>query len=182
MGKREAKVALFWFGKANALYVATRIIDSNMKTETSLLRNRRREAAFSIAEVTCGMAILGTVVAALMTGFTSGMFTMQMARENLRATQIMLERMETIRLYSWDQVCSNGFITTNFTAYYDPNSTNQGTAYTGSITLTPAPISSSYSNEMKLVKVKLDWKTGNLSRTREFSSYISRNGIQNYIY
>jgi type II secretory pathway pseudopilin PulG len=153
-----------------------------MRTKLSWSQSCRKAAAFSILEATFGMAVLGTVVAALMSGFTSGLFTMQMARENLRATQIMLERMETIRLYSWDQICSNGFISTNFTAYYDPNSTNQGTVYTGSIILTAAPLSSSYSNEMKLVKVRVDWKTGNVPRTREFSSYVARNGIQNYIY
>ena len=90
--------------------------------------------------------------------------------------------METIRLYSWDQLSTN-FVTTNFTAYYDPNSTNQGTVYTGSILLTQAIIEqSSYSNDMKLVKVRVDWKTGNMSRTREFNSYISRCGLQSYIY
>jgi type II secretory pathway pseudopilin PulG len=143
---------------------------------------RRKRAGFSLAEATIGLGIMGTLVGALMSGFTSGLFTMQMARENLRATQIMLERMETIRLYSWDQISSNSFITTNFSAYYDPNSTNQGTVYTGSISLTTAPIGSSYSNDMKPVKVRLDWKTGNLNRTREFNSYISRCGLQNYIY
>src|SRR5512136_1579143 len=89
-------------------------------------RLRRWAAGFSLVEVTIGMGIVGTLVGALLSGFTSGLFTMQMARENLRATQIMLERMETIRLYSWSQINSNGFITPTFTAYYDPNSVNKG--------------------------------------------------------
>jgi uncharacterized protein (TIGR02598 family) len=143
-------------------------------------------AAFSLVEVTCGMAIVGTVVAALMSGFTSGIFTMQMARENLRATQILLERMETIRLYSWEEINTitpTPFIEPNFTASYDPlGAPNQGVTYYGTITITNAPVSSSYSNDMRLVKVTLTWKTGNLERYREFNSYISRSGIQNYIY
>ncbi len=47
-------------------------------------------------EVTIGMGVIGTTCAALLTGITSGFFTMRMARENLRATQIILEKVETI--------------------------------------------------------------------------------------
>src|SRR3954464_142977 len=76
-----------------------------MKTKFSLSAAKRRMvAAFSLVETTVGMSILGTVAAALMTGVTTGFFTMQLARENLRATQIMLEKVETIRLYTWDQI------------------------------------------------------------------------------
>ena len=122
------------------------------------------------------------LVGALLSGFTSGLFTMQLARENLRATQIMLERMETIRLYSWDQVNSNGFVSPTFTAYYDPNSSNPGAVYAGTMEISDAPISSTYSNDMKQVTVKLNWMTGGLHRSRQFTSYISRCGLQNYIY
>jgi len=145
---------------------------------------RRRLAAFSLAEVSVGVAILGTVFAALLTGFANGMFTMQMARENLRATQIMLEKMETIRLYSWDQINSNGYIASTFTAKYDPQATSdhQGVTYAGTMLITNAPLSTSYAANMKLVVVTLNWKTGKLNRTRQFKSYVSRYGMQDYIY
>jgi type II secretory pathway pseudopilin PulG len=131
-----------------------------------------------------GVAILGTVFAALLTGFANGMFTMQMARENLRATQIMLEKMETIRLYSWDQINSNGYIASTFTAKYDPQATSdhQGVTYAGTMDITDAPLSTSYAANMKLVVVTLNWKTANLNRTRQFKSYVSRYGMQDYIY
>ena len=151
-------------------------------TALNFCRLRRRTAAFSLVEATVGLGILSTLVGAIMSGFTSGLYSMQLARENLRATQIMLERMETIRLYSWDQVNRPGFISTNFSAFYDPNSVNKGVTYTGTMTLSDATIGSSYSNDMKCVTVRLDWKTGNLNRNREFTSYISRRGLQNYIY
>jgi hypothetical protein len=109
---------------------------------------------------------------------------MRMARENLRATQIMLEKVETIRLYSWEQIKQPGFIPPTFTATYDPNggTNSQGLTYQGSLTISDAVIDSSYSNDMKKVTVRLNWKTGNLDRSREFSSYISRYGLQDYIY
>lgn len=140
-------------------------------------------AAFSLVEVTIGLGIIGVVIVGLFSGFSSGFFTMRMARENLRATQVMLEKVETIRLYSWDQINTPGFIPATFQATYDPQSTNaQGLTYSGTMTIIAAPISSSYSNELKLVTVRVNWKTGGLDRNREFSTYIARNGLQSYIY
>ncbi len=146
-------------------------------------RFRRKVAAFSLTEVTVSMGIIGTSMMALFSGFTSGFFTMQMARENLRATQIMLEKTETIRLYSWDQVVHTpGFIPAAFTAPYDPNSTNSGIIYNGSVRIDPVPLATGYSDEMKMVTVSLNWKTGSIDRNRSFTTYIARNGLQNYVY
>ena len=130
-----------------------------------------------------GMGILATTVGALMSGLTYGFFTMKIARENLRATQIMLEKVETIRLYSWDQINTPGFIPTNFVAYYDPNSPdNPGQTYYGTLTITNSNISASYADDLKLVTVTISWQTGGLTRTREFKSFISRYGLQDYVY
>ena len=155
-----------------------------MKIKQAISGGRRAsQTGFSLVEATVSLGIIGTVVVALFSAFTSGFMTVQMARENLRATQIMLEKMETIRLYSWDQVNAAGFIPPTFTASYDPNSTNaQGLVYSGHLTIIPAPISSSYSNDMKQVTVQLNWKTGALDRSRKFTTYICRDGLQNYIY
>jgi len=90
-----------------------------IKLSTSSLV-RQKLAGFSLIEATIGLGIIGTVVGAMLSGIANGTFTMRMARENLRATQIMLEKVETIRLYSWDQINSNGFIPTTFTNLYDP--------------------------------------------------------------
>jgi prepilin-type N-terminal cleavage/methylation domain-containing protein len=146
------------------------------------VRRRLNQSGFSLVEVTVGMAVIGTTSIALFSGFTSGFFTMQMARENLRATQIMLEKTETLRLYSWDQINTVGFIPPTFSARYDPNSTNAGIIYSGSITITPCSLPTTFSNDMRTVTVNLNWTTGQLPRSRTFSTYISRNGIQNYIY
>src|ERR1051325_3009125 len=92
-----------------------------MKIKLSLSsRFSQKLAAFSLVEAVVGMGVIGTVVGALMSGITTGTFTMRMARENLRATQIMLEKVETIRLYSWEQIKTPNFIPSSFTATYDP--------------------------------------------------------------
>jgi|SRR6185436_19423159 type II secretory pathway pseudopilin PulG len=148
-----------------------------------LISRKRRQAAFSLVEVTVAMGVIGTTAGAMLTGIAGGFFTMQLARENVRATQILLEKVETIRLYDWDQINTPGFIPTNFVSAYDPNSSNQGLNYRGTLTIGDATsVTSSYASEMKQVTVRLDWKTGNLDRTRTFTTFISRDGLQNYIY
>lgn len=154
---------------------------SVLPTATATAR-RRKIAAFSIIEVTVGMGVVGTSMAALFSGFTTGFFTMQMARENLRATQIMLEKTETLRLYSWEQINTPGFIPAAFTNSYDPNAQNKGVNYAGTLTVANAPISSSYSNNMKQVTVTVNWTTGSLNRSRSLTTYVARNGLQSYIY
>src|SRR5829696_3567077 len=143
-----------------------------------------------------GMGILGTAVGALFSGITAGFFTVRMARENLRATQIMLEKVETIRLYSWQQVTNTyptNFIPTTFTAKYDPitQPSSSGLIYDGEVTITPVNGAEmagwggtipNYTNNMRAVTVKLRWKTGNVDRHREFKSFISRYGLQDYVY
>lgn len=156
----------------------------NLVTNSSPRLRRKLTAAFSIAEVSVAMGIIGTASVALFSGFTTGFFTMQMARENLRATQIMLERTETLRLYNWDQVTLPGFIEPTFTEKYDPNATSgaQGLTYSGTVRIDPVPLTTAYSDDMRMVTVTLNWKTGEINRNRSFTTYIARNGMQNYVY
>jgi type II secretory pathway pseudopilin PulG len=153
-------------------------------------RKRRMAAAFSLVETTVGLSIVATVGGAMMTGITSGYFTMQMARENSRATQIMLEKVETIRLYTFDQINNNNyngtglpFIPRSFTNYYDPNGViSHGLAYRGTMSITNAPFTATYGGNLKQVTVTLNWKTGNLDRTRTFQTLVAKDGLQNYIW
>ena len=59
------------------------------------------ELAFSMIEILVAMVVLGIMFVSLYSGFSSGFAVVQLARENLRATQILQEKMETIRLYTW---------------------------------------------------------------------------------
>ena len=148
-----------------------------------LISRAKRQAAFSLVESTVALGVLGTTATAMLTGLTSGFFTMQLARENVRATQILLEKVETIRLYDWDQINSNGFIPPTFTSYYDPNSSNSlGLVYQGTMSISAAPVTNTYADSLRQVTVSLNWKTGNLNRSRTFTTFIARDGLQNYIY
>src|SRR6266508_4273052 len=58
--------------------------------------------AFAIAEVLVSVALMAIVFVSLYLGMSSGFAVTKLSRENLRATQIMLERLEGIRLYNWN--------------------------------------------------------------------------------
>jgi type II secretory pathway pseudopilin PulG len=146
---------------------------------------RRGWAAFSIMEILVAVAIIGVLFFTLYSGITFGFVTIQLARENLRATQILQERMETIRLYNWDQVNSNDFMPTTFTAtFFVTNQfiTNAGLTYTGTVVVSPAPLSEGYSNDLRQVTVELKWLSSNKPRTRSMTTLVSRYGLQNYVY
>ncbi len=60
--------------------------------------DRGAEAAYTLAEVIMGAMMVTITFVSLYAGMSTGFAVTKAARENLRATQIMLERMEGIRL------------------------------------------------------------------------------------
>lgn len=123
------------------------------------------------------------MLVSLYTGISSGFTVVQIARENLRGTQILQEKMETIRLYTWDQITSPGFIPTNFTDVFFPGTQSaSGLIFTGQVTIASAPVTESYSNDLKLVTVEVNWMSAKVKRTRSMTTLVSRYGLQHYIY
>ncbi|MEW6306314.1 MAG: type II secretion system protein [Verrucomicrobiota bacterium] len=138
--------------------------------------------AFTLPEVMISVAIIGIMFVTLYGGISSGFGIVQLARENLRATQILLEKMETVRLYSWDQVNSNGFIPSTFSASFYPGATNSGIQYSGTISVTNVSFTEAYSGDLRQVVLKVQWTSGQVVRNREMRTFVSRYGLQNYIY
>ena len=156
--------------------------------------------AFSLIEVVFAMTLVSVLFVSLYGGIASGFGLVNLARENLRANQILVEKMETLRLYSWDQINSNGFIPATFSDRFFPSvitnlveangnvSTNvttfanSGITYYGSVRITNAPVASAYATNMKQISVTLNWTNAGIARTRELSTFVSQNGIQNYVY
>jgi Tfp pilus assembly protein PilV len=57
-----------------------------------------------MVEVLMAAGLIGVISVTLYIAIAQGFAATQVARENLRATQILQEKMETIRLYGWDQI------------------------------------------------------------------------------
>ena len=148
--------------------------------------SRRPESGMSLVDVIMAVALLGVMAGGIFGSFRYGFFSLQLLRENQRATQILLEKVETIRLYSWDQVNTPGFIPTNLpTEYYDPQAPAgaQGVAYNGTLSApTNVPFSTSYSANLRQLTITLNWTTGNIPHTRRLTTYIAKDGLQNYVY
>jgi len=149
--------------------------------------SRPVDAAFSLVEAMMSVCLLGIMFLSIFAGLSSGFSVVQTDRENLRATQILEEKMEVIRLFNWDQVANlPGYIPTSFTEQlYPPAGTNGsggGFYYTGTVTVTNAPISETYSNELRMVQVKLAWTSGGLQHQRQMITFVGQYGLQRYIY
>jgi len=160
----------------------------NIRTSSQQKTDTRRHA-FTLMEVLVVVAIIGFEFVTLYLGMTQGFGIVQVARENLRATQILQEKMETIRLYTWDQITNNGFIPPTFTAAFYPagsqTNNNQGATYQGTVTISavPPPLSAaSYAKDMKMVVVQVSWQSGNIQRNRDMRTLVSHYGLHNYIY
>ncbi len=184
-----------------------------------ILKKRAARSGFSLLEALIGMTVVGVVFVSLYAAMASGFSMTALARENLRATQILTEMGETFRLYTWTQITTPGWVPTQFTATYSPydetsvtntsvtmtaktkgkkttytystNSTSYstnvaaavtGTIYTGTITIAQPSLAANYASDMRQLDIKLDWKTGNISRSRVLTVYAAKNGIQNYVY
>ncbi|MGZ8898582.1 MAG: type IV pilus modification PilV family protein [Limisphaerales bacterium] len=166
-------------------------------------QNTRFNRAFTLIEVIVCTAILAIAVVSLYGGISSSFAVLNSSRENLRANQVLVEKLETIRLYNWDQVNSNGFIAPTFTAPFFPavittligtnsdgsakftyftNGTGSGLTYHGLVQITNAPFTTAYSTNLRMVTVTLTWTNRNSPRTRQMQTLISANGLQDYIF
>jgi type II secretory pathway pseudopilin PulG len=149
-------------------------------------------AAYSLVEVVVAVFVLAIMLIALYGGFSAGFAVVQASRENLRATQILVQKMETVRLLTWRQVLdTNKFLTPTFNDWYDPFGTNahsSGVYYQGFISTNALPdLPASYADNMRSITVTVFWtnyshkpSTNVVVRSRQMQTYVARYGMQNY--
>jgi type II secretory pathway pseudopilin PulG len=151
---------------------------------------RRANGGFTLVDALVAMAIAGVMFVALYAGLSAGFRVIKLARENTRATQIMLEKMETIRLYTWNQITNPNFIPSGkwVAPYYSVAGTTSSLYYTGQISIAAADVTdgaggtASYAPNMRKVTVMVEWdQMGNQPRRRTMETYVTRNGLQNYV-
>jgi Tfp pilus assembly protein PilV len=152
------------------------------------------QRAFTLVEAMCSAAIAAIILLALFSGLNSGFTFTQLERENLRATQIALARMEGLRLYAWssNQLFNPQMLPNTFTDYYYPSGIggflSNNTVYTGSVTIANVNLmpAATYSNTMRQIIVKVGWQDAFYGHTnyhtRTFNTFVAEWGIQNYVY
>jgi len=153
----------------------------------SALKLRRASASgFTLMETVVAMLSAGVMLPGLFTGLAYAFSSVQAARDELRATQIVVQRMEAIRLAPYKSLQDPVAYPATSTEYYSPSlkaSGQGGTTYTVNYTWTNAPttLPPSYRTNMMLVTINASWKSGNVQRTRSMQSYVARYGIQRYV-
>jgi hypothetical protein len=150
----------------------------------------RERGAYTLVEVMVTVFIVMVVAISLFAGFTAGFAVVKVTREDLRATQILVQWMETARLYTWTQINSNAYVPQVFTDVYDPLGVAVnagGTLYVAHTSLqTPTNLPIGYNSNMLTFTVTLCWTNymGNRSmpQSRQMQTYIARYGLQNYVF
>jgi prepilin-type N-terminal cleavage/methylation domain-containing protein len=150
-----------------------------------LTHRRLAQRAYSLIEVVVALSLMLILFTSLFAGLSWGFSITQVTRENLRATQIMLEHVEGIRLYSWNQLVYSNWLPANFTNYYYPltnHGESPGIAYSGTMTVTDPPFSNNYSANLRAVTVTVNWTSNRTPRSRSMTTFASEFGMQNYIF
>ncbi len=160
-----------------------------MKLRQLQKRPKRREAAFTLPEILVSILITTVMVTSLYSGISQSYRMAHQTRDVARATQVMIDVTEILRLYTWEEINTPGFIPTNFVSTLDAdyrrgiNATNIGTRKArGVIAMKDVSFSTNYKTNMKEVTITLTWTNSNLKQTRSMTTYVARNGIQSYIY
>ena len=149
-------------------------------------RESRRSArsGFSLVEAVVGLAVFGVMLMTFFLGLYQSLTVVRTARETLRGTQIATEKMDTLRLYTWTQLNTPGFVATNFQVKFDPLSTSKSSiTYTGLVQILDAklPDGEPYSTNTKQVTITLRWQSSVPARQLQMTTYVSRYGLSTFV-
>jgi hypothetical protein len=157
-----------------------------MKLRERIKNGSKSLRAFTVIDAVMAVLVLATVGSAFCTSVSCGFIVLQTTREDVRATQILMQKMEAVRLCTWSELTNSIFIEN-----YDPlGGTNQiGTVYYGNLSINAAtniPSNLSYSANMAMVTVNLNWTNYNrgvaIPHNRQMQTQVARYGLQNYIW
>lgn len=151
---------------------------------------RKALQAITLAEVMISVFVLALVFVGFYVNLKQGFASVEQSRENLGATQVLNQTMEGIRLYTWGELNSNGFMLTNFTISMNPDTnglskehyTSSNQVYTCTVTISPSGMSESYATNLELVTATVTWVSdvNHITNSRSMSTYYSIYGLHNY--
>lgn len=150
------------------------------------------EAGYTLPEVMAATAILA-LAASLFGLFAPGLGIIRCAGQNLRATQILMQRAEGLSLFNCRQVSEpNSRCQPLFVEPHDPQagpsrcSDVEYAGYVAAATLAPGGLTSTYAAHMRPVTVTLQWTNyigaKPVVSKREVQARLARNGMPKYIW
>jgi len=147
-------------------------------------------AGHSLPEAVIAVSLVGVMFISLYAGFTTGFGILRAARENMRATEILNEQTERIRLLNWNQVLdSAGFLRSSFVEPFNPADKSQnpgGPVFHGRIeTSIPTDWPAAYQERGRLITITLTWTNSEgstpLAHQRQLQTCVGRYGLQQYL-
>jgi prepilin-type N-terminal cleavage/methylation domain-containing protein len=152
-------------------------------------RQFQRQAGYTLVEVMCSIFIAAIAVTVLFYGFNNGFAILRTTREDLRATQILMQKTEAFRLFTWAQLSN---CPATFTEYYNPSGTASnaaGTLYYGKLSTvgvaTNIPDSVSYKSNLHLITVTVNWTNyigkQAVAHSRQMQTLSALAGMQGYL-
>lgn len=142
----------------------------------------KSSGGFTLVETLVAVTVLVICFLALFTSLTFGLNLVRKARETSRASELMSDKLETCRLYTWEQMTNGAFFPPTFQTYYDPGSNGVPSLplYNGTISIIDGPTGLNYSGSVKKVRVALSWMSGGQTNYRTMHTYVSQYGLHNY--
>jgi prepilin-type N-terminal cleavage/methylation domain-containing protein len=173
------------------------------KLENLSLRTGKSRGGFTLVESLVGIVVIGIVTSALYALMVHGMRVAQWAQEDMRATQMIQEKLEKLRLYTWDQITDTNTVPRQFVCSFNPEDPALGgpglpkpssvgaslaswsgkqLVYSGTLDITDGPPGVTYRDDLKTVTVKVLWTSSSgLKRQRSVTTYFAQYGLQNYL-
>ena len=147
----------------------------------------KANAGFTLVENAVALTIVSVMLTSMYGAFANGFTTLRTTRESQRATQIMLSRLERVRLCNYDQLTNTVYNPSTFSESFNPTDEaagNGGVTYSGTFTTSMPPntiIPDAYRTNMLLITVSVSWTSGSMNHTRSMMSYASRDGMESYV-
>jgi len=160
---------------------------AGMRIKHAAPRHAGQDSAYTLTEVLAAVFVVAIMAAAFYSAVSFGFGLVQNAREDLRATQIMMQKAEAIRLCAW-----SGLGNFSFRDTYDPSgalNNTSGATYFGTVVTNAAssiPNTTSYADKVRLVTITVNWTNYNgsfpVAHIRQMQTQVARYGLQQYVW
>lgn len=148
---------------------------------------------FTLVEVMASIAVAAIMVSVLFAGFSQGYSILRNTSDDLRATQILMQKTEAFRLFTWQQLSN---CPTTFTEYYNPvgvTNDKAGTIYYGTIDPTGVAtnipnnsVTALYKANIHLITITVNWTNTfsgkQVAHSRQMLTLNAIGGMQNYLF